>query len=299
MGLAARHAGAAGARQLATTATGWRCHWSSARARSARSSSTVRRWCPRTSSKTCSVRLDDDALRLESAVLFGDVRAVATVEERRRLAREIHDGIAQEIASLGYLVDDLARDECSHNHQPGLVDLRDELTRVVTELRLSIFDLRSGVSTNAGLGSVLADYVREIGKGSGMAVHTSLEESRADLRTRRRDRAAPHRPRGDHERPQTLPGNQPLGDLPGRTPVCRDPHRRRRSGLRGTARRPLRPAHHERACRPHQRSSEHRQPSWWRHRCLRRPTPRRSPLAPPRKWRKPCPTPCCSSMTTT
>lgn len=127
-------------------------------------------------------RLDDDALRLESAVLFGDVRAVATVEERRRLAREIHDGIAQEIASLGYLVDDLARDECSHNHQPGLIDLRDELTRVVTELRLSIFDLRSGVSTNAGLGSVLADYVREIGKGSGMAVHTSLEESGRRLR---------------------------------------------------------------------------------------------------------------------
>lgn len=127
-------------------------------------------------------KLDDDALRLESAVLFSDVRAVATVEERRRLAREIHDGVAQEIASLGYLVDDLARDECDENHQPGLVSLRDELTRVVTELRLSIFDLRSGVSTHAGLGSVLADYVREVGKGSGMAVHMSLEESPRRLR---------------------------------------------------------------------------------------------------------------------
>jgi signal transduction histidine kinase len=127
-------------------------------------------------------RLDDDALRLESAVLFGDVRAVATVEERRRLAREIHDGVAQEIGALGYLVDDLARDVCDQDHQPGLLSLRDELTRVVTELRLSIFDLRSGVSTNAGLGSVLADYVREVGKGSGMAVHVSLEESPRRLR---------------------------------------------------------------------------------------------------------------------
>jgi signal transduction histidine kinase len=127
-------------------------------------------------------RLDDDALRLESAVLFGDVRAVATVEERRRLAREIHDGVAQEIGALGYLVDDLARDVCDQDHQPGLISLRDELTRVVTELRLSIFDLRSGVSTNAGLGSVLADYVREVGKGSGMAVHVSLEESPRRLR---------------------------------------------------------------------------------------------------------------------
>ncbi len=126
--------------------------------------------------------LDDDSLRLESAVLFGDVRALATVEERRRLAREIHDGIAQEIASMGYLVDDLARDECNQQHQGGLVDLRDELTRIVTELRLSIFDLRSGVSSNAGLGSVLGDYVREVGKSSGMTVHLSLEESPRRLR---------------------------------------------------------------------------------------------------------------------
>lgn len=126
--------------------------------------------------------LDDDALRLESAVLFSDVRALATVEERRRLAREIHDGIAQEIASLGYLVDDLARDQCNQRHQDGLNDLRNELTRVVTDLRLSIFDLRSGVSSNDGLGSVLGDYVREAGKNSGMTVHLSLEESTRRLR---------------------------------------------------------------------------------------------------------------------
>ena len=54
---------------------------------------------------------------------------------------------------------------------PGLIQLRDQLTRVVTELRLSIFDLRSGVSNSVGLGSVLGDYVREVGKTSGMTVH--------------------------------------------------------------------------------------------------------------------------------
>jgi len=126
--------------------------------------------------------LNDDALRLESAVLFADVRALATVEERRRLAREIHDGVAQESASLGYLVDDLARDDCDHNHQSGLHDLRSELTRVVTELRLSVFDLRSGVTTNAGLGSVLSDYVRAVGTGSDLAVHVTLQESPERLR---------------------------------------------------------------------------------------------------------------------
>jgi signal transduction histidine kinase len=126
--------------------------------------------------------LYDEALRLESAALFSDVKAMATVEERHRLAREIHDGIAQEIASMGYLVDDLAQDECDQRHQEGLVTVREELTRVVTELRHSIFDLRSGVSSSVGLGSVLGDYVREVGKDSGMTVHLSLEESPRRLR---------------------------------------------------------------------------------------------------------------------
>ena len=51
--------------------------------------------------------VDETALRLETALLFGEVRSIATSEERRRLAREIHDGIAQELASLGYAVDEL------------------------------------------------------------------------------------------------------------------------------------------------------------------------------------------------
>jgi signal transduction histidine kinase len=125
---------------------------------------------------------DEAALRLESSLLFNDVRSLATVEERQRLAREIHDGVAQEIGALGYLVDDLARDDCDREHGTGLKSLRDELTRVVSDLRLSIYDLRSGVSSSAGLGSVLGDYVREVGRQSGMTVHLSLEESPHRLR---------------------------------------------------------------------------------------------------------------------
>jgi signal transduction histidine kinase len=124
--------------------------------------------------------LDQAAYRLASAVMFSDVRAGATVAERRRLARDIHDGIAQDVASLGYLVDALSLNQCNQGHQAGLIELRDELTRIVTELRLSIFDLRSTV-VPTGLGSVLADYVRDAGKTSGLAVHVTLEESATRL----------------------------------------------------------------------------------------------------------------------
>ena len=122
---------------------------------------------------------DDSSLRLETALLFDEVREVATVEERRRLAREIHDGIAQELASFGYVVDGLAHEanEVSPNLAEDLRSLRQDLTRVITELRLSIFDLRSEVDAHGGLGAALSEHVRSVGTSSGLTVHLSLAET--------------------------------------------------------------------------------------------------------------------------
>lgn len=120
---------------------------------------------------------DDAALRIDTGQLFSEVRALATVEERRRLAREIHDGVAQEIASLGYLVDDLRARSKDTVVRDELAHLREELTRVVTELRLSIFDLRTDVQPATGLGAALSSYVRSVGTGSGLTVHLVLDES--------------------------------------------------------------------------------------------------------------------------
>jgi len=122
------------------------------------------------------------ALRLETALLFGEVRTLATAEERRRLGREIHDGIAQELASLGYLVDDLAdRARFLPELEEGLLSLRREISRVITELRLSIFDLRSEVQPTAGLGTALSDYVQQVGAGSALTVHLVLNETQIRL----------------------------------------------------------------------------------------------------------------------
>lgn len=120
---------------------------------------------------------DQAALRIDSGRLFSDVRALATVEERRRLAREIHDGVAQEVASLGYAVDDMAARSENAELSADLQALRGELTRIVTELRLSIFDLRSDVEPATGLGAALSSYVRQVGTSAGLSVHLVLEES--------------------------------------------------------------------------------------------------------------------------
>ena len=123
------------------------------------------------------------ALRLETAMLFDEVRGVATAEERRRLAREIHDGIAQELSYLGYVVDSLTAD--AKKLDEALTDelrkLRGEITRIVSELRLSIFDLRSEVDVHGGLGAALSEYVRSVGQQSELTVHLSLDETATRL----------------------------------------------------------------------------------------------------------------------
>ncbi|MDP9823564.1 sensor histidine kinase [Nocardioides massiliensis] len=130
--------------------------------------------------------LAPEALRLDTALLFDSVRSEATAEERQRLAREVHDGIAQDVASLGYLVDDLLFAEDEDERIERIRELRGELTRVVAELRLSVFDLRNRVESTEGLGSALSAFARQIGSRSDLTVHLTLDE-------------APHRLRPDVE----------------------------------------------------------------------------------------------------
>ena len=113
--------------------------------------------------------IDDAAIQLDSGRLFSEVRALATMEERRRLA--------QEIASLGYVVDELVAEEGDDVQRQRISALRGELSRIVSELRLSIFDLRSDVQPHTGLGAALSSYVRQVGASSGLTVHLVLDES--------------------------------------------------------------------------------------------------------------------------
>jgi signal transduction histidine kinase len=119
---------------------------------------------------------DEFVLRLDTAVLFDDVRLIATAEERNRLAREMHDGVAQEVVALGYIVDEIETLSNEPETQALAASLRDEISRVVTELRFSIFDLRHHVAGHR-LSGALAEYVREVSHGSDLRVHLLLDES--------------------------------------------------------------------------------------------------------------------------
>ena len=123
------------------------------------------------------------ALRLEAALLFDEVRSLATNEERQRLAREIHDGVAQELVMVGYGIDNAQATlpDGAHETAEELRALRGEVTRVITELRLSLFELRSEVDRQGGLSAAIAEFARTVAAAGGLRVHFSLEESTARL----------------------------------------------------------------------------------------------------------------------
>jgi signal transduction histidine kinase len=128
-------------------------------------------------------KLSPATVRLDTAVLFLAFRDSATVEERRRLAREMHDGVAQEMASLGYFVDSLVQQEPEGSDRARQLRLlRERLTMVVGEVRRSVQTLRTSIGENDSLGTAIGSLARHLSASSGTPIHVTLDESTTRLR---------------------------------------------------------------------------------------------------------------------
>ncbi len=130
------------------------------------------------------VALAADAARrlaphLQAALAFAELRHVSEVGERERLAREMHDGVAQDLSALGFALDAATKrvalvDSVSAG---ALKDVRGELNRTIRDIRLSISDLRSSVRPERGLGAAISSHVQSMGSTSDVAVTVALQES--------------------------------------------------------------------------------------------------------------------------
>ncbi len=68
-------------------------------------------------------------------------------DERARIARELHDGIAQDLAAVGYALDsEIGRSDVSATTRKSLRSIRENVTQLSDTLRREIFMLRSKVS---------------------------------------------------------------------------------------------------------------------------------------------------------
>lgn len=119
------------------------------------------------------------AIAIENARLYETVRGMATAEERERLAREMHDGLAQ---ALGFLSLKLALAERMGDGDPesplrvSLAEMRKVAANAYEEVRQAIFGLRTMVSRGLGLVPTLSEYLHEFSQQAGLDVKLEVQQ---------------------------------------------------------------------------------------------------------------------------
>jgi GAF domain-containing protein len=108
---------------------------------------------------------DQAATAIETARLFGQARELALLQERDRIAKELHDGIIQTIYAVGLNLDycRLALRENPDDVETRLGDATTGLNRAISEIRSYIMDLTHRVGGVVGLREAAEGLAREYG----------------------------------------------------------------------------------------------------------------------------------------
>ncbi len=121
---------------------------------------------------------DQIAVLIENARLRHENERLLVLEERNRLARELHDAITQSLYSLTLFAEtanrllysgelDLARDNMGH--------LRDTAQQALKEMRLLVHNLRPSILEKVGLDKALRQRLDAVEKRAGLQTTLSLE----------------------------------------------------------------------------------------------------------------------------
>lgn len=111
------------------------------------------------------------SLAIENARLHGQVQSAAAVEERERIAREMHDGMGQ---LLGYInaqtlaLKKLLSDGRLAEAQNELTEMEESARDLYADVREGIFGLRMAGSWEKGFLTLLREYVERYREMSGL-----------------------------------------------------------------------------------------------------------------------------------
>lgn len=138
-----------------------------------------------------SQRITDDTLGLlaafgnqigvaiENARLTEQVRYLATLEERDRIGREMHDSFAQTLGFLNMQSKAIEFLFSNGEHEKAMAEVRqmgEGVRGAFDDVREVIFNLRSSVAQEADLASLLRDRLLEFGRTSGIEVKLEASE---------------------------------------------------------------------------------------------------------------------------
>jgi signal transduction histidine kinase len=119
------------------------------------------------------------ALVIQNAELYEQSKLVAVMEERTRLAREIHDGISQTLGALqlkASQLEALLSEERFDESRGHLTDLQDMISRAYRDLREAMFGLRAAVEPGTELVTALREYLGHYRAQYGLDVRLEASE---------------------------------------------------------------------------------------------------------------------------
>jgi signal transduction histidine kinase len=122
------------------------------------------------------------ALAIDNGRWFSRLRRVGADEERIRIARDLHDRVGQSLAFVSFELDRISRKATNPDVEDELHQLRDQVRLVVTEVRDTLYDLRTDVSERKDLVTTLADFADRLGERTHIDVRFDFQaERRLDL----------------------------------------------------------------------------------------------------------------------
>ncbi|MGD8804982.1 MAG: PAS domain S-box protein [Chloroflexota bacterium] len=117
-------------------------------------------------------------IALQHALMAARLQSLAVLEERSRIAREMHDSLAQILGYMGLQVQTLEALMRQGNYEKALAELaltRENIKVAQADVRENILSLRTTLADSTGVVSALEEYVTEFGLQTGKTTNLVLE----------------------------------------------------------------------------------------------------------------------------
>lgn len=113
------------------------------------------------------------ALAVELARSRDDRAQLARLEDRERIARNLHDTVIQRLFAVGMMLQAIAPSTAADAGRDRVLQAVDEIDETIREIRTSIFALEAHQHT--GLRAEVIDLVQELADRAGVEPHVSLD----------------------------------------------------------------------------------------------------------------------------
>lgn len=130
---------------------------------------------------------DQVAVAVENARLYAQSRQVAALEERARLARELHDSVTQALFSMTLHTRAAQLSAVREGNGPdgqlsrSLAQLHDLTQGALAEMRALIFELRPGALRDEGLAEALLKHTAAVSAREGVQIDVQAPDDRLGL----------------------------------------------------------------------------------------------------------------------